>query len=199
MSMMVKLSSPQGTEITFDEDSGNGSLKSLDPVSATAYGAYAPGPVEIKSSSSQTKAGVSRTNISVRVPLCSFDKEGNLLQVDAFENTRKGQNRPKFVQVSLTVSIPNASGLIGSAKSTEDGVPTDQISANLSATALGLSILCTLIGKQGSMADGEDLVTADYHADAAGGTFNPHNPLARGAAGMVPVDPNQDRSLIAAE
>lgn len=188
MSMVVHMQSP-GVDFTFDEDAGNGVLKSLDGMTQSEYGAYAPGPIELVSSSSRTKAGVTRMNISIRVPLVSFDSSGNVI-IAPFSDSIRGQNKPKFVQVSATVSIPNASGIYGSTNQ-DNGKPGDQISANLAATHLGLSLLFALIGKQEAMP--EDY-TVTYPSNTEG-CFDSHNPVVRGAVGAIPVDPNANRTL----
>lgn len=192
MSMVIHMQSPS-VDYTFDEDAGNGVLKSLDGMTQTDYGAYAPGPIEIVSSSSRTKAGVTRLNLSIRVPLCSFDNSGNVI-IAPFSDSVRGQNKPKFVQVSATVSIPNASGIYGSTNH-DSGKPGDQISANLAATHLGVSLLFALLGKQGAMP--EDYSVSEPTNSV--GSFDSHNPVVRGAVGAIPVDPNSDRTLTSTE
>lgn len=183
MSMTVKQQSP-ATTWSFDEDSSNGKLVSLDGLTHETFGAYAPGPVEISSSSSPTKNGVVRANITVRVPLVGFDQAGLAITVSG------SQKKPKFAQVGLTVALPNAAGIIGSTNNTY-GVPTDQAAANLAAISLGMSLLAALTGGQATMTAGDTLFTPAF----TNGQFDAHNPIARGLSGVIPVDPNANRNL----
>lgn len=182
MSMTVKQQSPAATW-SFDEDSSNGKLVSLDGLAQLAYGAYAPGPVEISSASTVTKNGVVRMNISIRVPLVTFDAAGGLV-------LSAGQNKPKFAQASLTVTLPNTAGIIGSTANTS-GIPGDQVAANLSAVNLAMSLLVALVGGQQTMTKGDTLFSPGFTA----GAFDAHNPVARGLSGIIPVDPNANRDL----
>lgn len=182
MSMTVKQQSPT-TTWSFDEDSSNGKLVSLNGLTHSAFGAYAPGPVEISSSSSPTKNGVVRANITVRVPLVTFDQAGQ-------PTVSVGQNKPKFAQVGLTVALPNTAGIIGSTDNAS-GVPKDQAAANLAAISLGMSLLAALTGGQATMTAGDTLFMPAFTT----GQFDAHNPIARGLSGVIPVDPNANRDL----
>lgn len=180
MSMTVSQQSPV-QNWAFDEDAAKGSLVSLTGLSASSFGAYAPGAVELKSATSTTKKGVVRANITVRVPIATFSKDG-----------AKSETLGDFLQASLSVTCPNKAGIIGSTANT-DGVPGTQVSANLAAVSEALSILLNLIGNQeaGTLGAGKTLVGPANTV----GLFDSSNPIARGLAGVLPVDPNANRSI----
>lgn len=180
MSMTITQQSP-AQSWAFDEDAAKGSLVSLTGLSASSYGAYAPGAVELKSSTSTTKKGVVRSNITVRVPITTFSKDGT-----------KAETLGDFLQVSLSVTCPNKAGIIGSTANV-DGVPSTQVAANLAAANEALSILLNLIGSQeaATLGSGKRLVGPANTT----GLFDANNPIARGLSGILPVDPNANRAV----
>jgi hypothetical protein len=169
-----------------ENESVKTSLSGIGP-SVTTKGQKTAGPVELYSSSDRTRKVV-RARLGVRVPL--FDLSSASDEATA-SGSLSGKAAVGYAQAELTVTLPNAAGVITvSGDIDSSGVPQTQAAANATAVALGLQVLLNSVCDQGSgvLDTGKSLV--DY---TLFGT-DLSNPITRGLMGQLPVD-GTDRSI----
>lgn len=187
---LTMLLNGQSQTVTFNPDTGVGTLMSLGLTSSEVSLKSTPGAIELVSSSQVTNKGVTRTVIQCRVPLYSIPEAAeNYLASSSNSNNAHASCGAGYAQVSLTVTLPNAAGVI-SDSATLGAKPT-QAHYNAIGVELALQVLLALVLKPGSNA--ATVVLHDMSEFATG--FS--SPLVRGLSKMTPVDPTTNRGFYA--
>lgn len=201
MSMTVRVEGgyqKADSHYSFDLDKANNDLVSLtamgyDP--ASQYKKYAPAPVRLQSTSNMSKAGVATCRIVAKVPI---RVTGSDVTAPAGSRLRNFDN--KFAQVALTVSLPSREGVLAKNRGAvaPSGEQIGAAEANKYAVLQGLALVLNLVCNQemkgeAPLMNGVDVL--DWGTDLTFGTLDSSNPITRGLSGVVPIDPNVNRSI----
>lgn len=197
--MNVTIQSPSST-LSFGGTDGSGAYASLSTVgsSVTTAGLKTPGAVLLDGNTDVSKKGVVRAVIRVRVPLWDIlsatdaDAAGSMVAVG-------GKTPAGYAQVAITVTLPNAAGIIASASDFDGttGIPMSQAAANAAAVSMALQVLLNEICNQGAAASPVLTHGGTLMSYALLGSDVENNPIARGLMGLTPVS-SSNRGIVAA-